>query len=321
MRKTLQSVCSDDMLKNKEVASLAERIKCDGEAFSKLSHEITEDIVACAISGDGFTVGPSANTEICKEFQKYRCGSAVKERWDRFLNDQNVFAKDLVKCALLQYVLRRMLNEVRSSDNEQSLDEIPQNLMTKEEEGVLRLVAGYVPFALVKRYAKMKSPLGQKFKSTLLKWRVTEDNNTDADTFLEYTSVWLTHQNRGGLFLVNDRLYRFFWALEYAARKELAISRLVGRKDSAKQILEQAIHASNTVHKCWEVLVCEDLNEKEAEELFSTLVNYFVLIRLRSFVRLFVILKKKEESAVRLRNKQSGKGLRKELKQKSSSQK
>ena len=86
--------------------------------------------------------------------------------------------------------------------------ESPHNYMTKEE-GVLRLVAGYVPIALVKRYiyAKMKSPLGQKFKSTLLKWRVTEDNKTNGDTFLEYTSVWLTHQNRGGLFLVNDRLH------------------------------------------------------------------------------------------------------------------
>ena len=109
-------------------------------------------------------------TEICKAFQKYRCSSAVKERWDRFLNDQNVCAKDLMKCALLQHVLRRMLHDVNSSsDNDQSLEESPHNYMTKEEEeGVLRLVAGYVPIALVKRYAKMKSPLRQKFKSTLL---------------------------------------------------------------------------------------------------------------------------------------------------------
>ena len=69
------------------------------------------------------------------------------------MSDQNVCAKDLVKCALLQYVLRRMLHDVNSSsDNDKSLEESPHNYMTKEEEGVLRLVTGYVPIALVKRY-------------------------------------------------------------------------------------------------------------------------------------------------------------------------
>ena len=149
----IHTVVPDEVSEPPSTSDEVERIKCDGESFSKLSREITDDIVACAISGDGCTVGPSAMTDICKAFQKYRCSSAVKERWDRFLNDQNVCAKDLMKCALLQYVLRRMLHDViSSSDNDQPLEESSHNYMTKEEEGVLRLVAGYVPIALVKRY-------------------------------------------------------------------------------------------------------------------------------------------------------------------------
>ena len=47
----IHTVVPDEVSEPPSTSDEVERIKCDGESFSKLSRKITEDIVACAISG------------------------------------------------------------------------------------------------------------------------------------------------------------------------------------------------------------------------------------------------------------------------------
>lgn len=102
---------------------------------------------------------------------------------------------------LLQEVLKHLLHAVLSRRNMSS-----PKTQDKEEhdEEVLRYIAGFVPYALSKRYRIVKSKTAKTYLAFLQNLRVSEDEYTHADSFLEYTCVWTILQNRGGLFLVRD---------------------------------------------------------------------------------------------------------------------
>ena len=89
------------------------------------------------------------------------------------------------------------------------------------DEQVLRYLAGYIPFALHRRYSKMQSNPAKRLAAFQDEWKKADDEGTEADTFLQYTSVWLTYQNKGGggLFVISDKVYTFFRSMEFVSRK------------------------------------------------------------------------------------------------------
>ena len=88
--------------------------------------------------------------------------------------------------------------------------------------------------------------------------------------------------------------YRLFRGIEIVVRKQLKISKLVGNSHSAKEILEKEIRSSKSVEKSWEILIYGNFSREESDDLFTTIMNYYIKIRLTSFVKLYVNLKKKE---------------------------
>nr|XP_054762020.1 uncharacterized protein LOC129268494 [Lytechinus pictus] len=298
---------------------LAQNILTKLKLTTSLSDDISKIILTliwdCVIAGDSHSLGTRMNCSILAKFHEMRCGTEVLRHWEAFLDGAGIGGDRLARRCLLQCILRRVLQDVvnlRNGFPEDGEKEENAATLTKECEGVLRLVAGYVPFALIKKYSKMKSTLGNRFKEFLLTWRVTEDDSTEADSFLSYTSVWMTHQNRGGLFEVSDQVYKFFRSMEFVVIKQLNIHKLVSSSFSAKGILEREIRSNRFVEQSWAILICKHLTRGESDALFTTVINYYIKIRLKNFVRLYVNLKKREQA--KNVSKKGTKGLRKQLK-------
>ena len=176
------------------------------------------------------------------------------------------------------------------------------------DEQVLRLVAGYIPFALKKRYRRMSSDTAQQYVDFLEKLKAKGDDKVHADSFLDYTTVWTNLQNRGGLFLVHDGAYKFFRAMEIITRTRLSEDLLIDGRDAAiKDRLYQDVVERKNILTMWEKLHENELVNDE--QLLKTIVHYWVNIRLRAVVKLFLERKKKETQAHK-----GEKSLRKKLK-------
>ena len=308
---------SDPFYTETEVAVLAAKIDVSSASFSNFSNRIVSLVWDCVEAGVGQRVGSSMNCEILKQFHKLRCGSEVVAEWESFLRCQEITASKRETLALLQFLLRHLLEDILklACHSDVHLDEV-DNTLSVEEEGVLRYVAGFIPFALVKRYSRVKSTLGKKYTDILLSWKLEEDENTEADSFLAYTSVWMTYQNRGGLFNVSDKVYTFFRSMEFVVKKNLAMNKLVGESTSARDTLEAAVRSSSGVEIEWEKLTINYFTRDESEDLLTTIMNYYIKIRLTSFVKLYVNLRRRENAK---RSRKGAKGLRKELKKSSKS--
>ena len=77
----------------------------------------------------------------------------------------------------------------------------------------MQYACGYVPYKLLKRYGKRKGTKAEQFTKCLQSMAVADDDS-DADDLLSYTRVWLEKENRGGLFLLSDKTFQFFVAVE-----------------------------------------------------------------------------------------------------------
>ena len=133
-------------------------------------------------------------------------------------------------------------------------------------------------------------------------------------SFLTYTYVWTTLQNRGGLFIVNDECYKLFRSMEPETRKHVSDNLLVAERCTSikEQLFNKVTENVHVLRKWGEVHRDELLN---GQELLKINVHYWVGIRLRAVVKLFLEKKKKETRAHK-----GEKGLRKKLKGKKTTQ-
>ena len=72
--------------------------------------------------------------------------------------------------------------------------------LTADEENILRYVAGYVPFKLMKRFEEQSSRQAAEYVECLSHMSV----GGEVTDFSTYTMQWLEQVNRGGLFHVSD---------------------------------------------------------------------------------------------------------------------
>ena len=166
-----------------------------------------------------------------RTFHDFRSNNEHVRKWHEFLKSVGINEEGkhthIVYQHLLQFILGLIVNDRNSHDKPESAVNIPVTLsdkMSKEEEQVLRYVAGYIPFALYKRFKMYKNKLAENYCKLLSSWKVPSSSNTK--TFLDYTHEWIKLQNRGGLFTISDELYIFFRTLENESRTLLTTANL-----------------------------------------------------------------------------------------------
>ncbi|XP_071476830.1 uncharacterized protein [Diadema antillarum] len=306
-KEALERAQKDDHLKNyptgREVIRVCELLlKSPTDESRKSALGLVESVHTCACAGDAFPVGPAANEKICSAFHRLRTQTSLQHTWQTLLLQSNITSSPQTSHLSLQYILRQLLHIITHRRLIQP-DEIQTDdsaNLTEHDENVLRYVAGYIPFALSKRYTKTNS----KFYRTLQSWRGS-DEDIVADTFLEYTCTWTNLVNRGGLFRVKDNVYMLFRAMEIQTKRTLNMN--LAQSPDLGGLLTKALLQSEHVLHCWTSLI-EDLTESEAQTLLLTVVRYWVKIRVNAFVRVFLNLRKEEQAKKKRSKKIARKG-------------
>ncbi|XP_071502688.1 uncharacterized protein [Diadema antillarum] len=290
----------EDTKLGREVQQLAKEVNVESKDFEEGMTAIVRDLLEIVASAQNKSVGPVANTHILTTYHKFRTKTQINDLFAKIAH-----GRDFCISYFQQYVLRSLLRNiliVYRGDTDES-DIIPE--LSEHDEQVLRYVAGYVPHALFKKYSKMKSPESEHIAAVLQQWRTEEDEYTEAESFLQYSSVWLTIQNRGGLFVVSDKVYLLFHAIEGVTRKHLDVSSMQG---ALKTCITENIYGSESVQRRWTGMDL-DLSSREADALFQTIVNYWVKIRVSAYVRTYMNIRRRKAGKARLGKK----ALRKEL--------
>ena len=234
-------------------------------------------------------------------------------KWENILRSTGLHTTGKHVHTTYQYVLLSMfqyLMEDRNNRDAPENDETPtESSMDREEEKVLRYVSGYVPYAILKRLRKQTNEMANVFCKFLDTWEVKGSGYSK--TFLEYTREWIDSQNRGGLFKVSDNVYLFFRAMELVSRRFLTHDNLVKLQGvDIKAVLGNKIFANNLVQQYWSNLIDNKLNTDASQKLFDIVVNFYIKIRSKAFVKVYLDLKKMKCKNV---SKKAEKALRKTL--------
>ena len=163
------------------------------------------------ISNEGKLLKPEVYEGMWRNFHVYRLSSCSD--WGNFIKSLDISIKcdhsiKLTYQLLIQSVFGKLMKERNNKDLPDK--EPPSNSskpIDKEEEKVLRYVAGYIPFALLKKYTKQVNNTAQIYCKFLKCWSV--QSITSGRTFLTYTKEWIDAQNRGRLYQISDEVYLF----------------------------------------------------------------------------------------------------------------
>ena len=174
--------------------------------------------------------------------------------------------------------------------------------ITREEENVLRYVAGYICRKICDKLQATSLP----HKDDLI--LCIHDMCGHDESEGEGTKDWINAVDRGGLWHVNDQTYSIFYALEDLVRKHFtrfAVRRLT---DGSKQSLITTLESDEDILFQWCMLTAST-DDNNASVLLHRIIELYVTTRGFSFASSCVELYKKSSK----RPLQKGKGIRKEL--------
>ena len=297
----------------------------DSSQFSDFSVFLVSSIWAIATAGDKEKLGPDASGMMWQAFERLRTNNDYVNKWHEFLHSVNIHDDGkhtrIIFHHLLQFILHLILKDRHLSDKPmEHIDEENQKI-SNEEEQVLRYVAGYIPYALYKKFKTHKSKVAEVYCKLLHSWKVSSCNNVK--TFLEYSNEWINLQNRGGLFRVTDDLYLFFRTLENESRTLLTKANLDKFPGvNIRSSLFDKILAQRRVQTYWCSLTESKITGENSKRLLDIVVKYYIKIRCKAFIRVYLDLKKSSamrKASEKKVSKKAEKALRKELAMSSSS--
>ena len=278
--------------------------------FKDYSSEVVGSLWVIVTVGDTKFLQPDSSEMMWRAFHKYKLESIAG--FEEFLKSVNITESGQHVNIVYQYILQTVLSLIVIDRN--SHDKPKETLteedvpISKEEEQVLRYVAGYIPFSLHQKYKKQTNKTAIYFCEIMRKWRAC---NTDTEkTFLEYTNDWIRRQNRGGLFHVGDDVYIFFRTLEHVSRQFLTKNNLNNFLGvDIKATLKEKILSLKRVHNYWQTLTREKITGDVSMRLLDMVINLWIKIRIKAFIKVYLDLKKASGRV----SKKSEKSLRKSL--------
>ena len=205
--------------------------------------------------------------------------------------------------AVSQQLYVDIITKFYSTTITDSTTEVPE--LTVDEENVLRYVAGYIPYKLLKKYEQRCDEEYMETVECLHSMAVTGDESS----LMEYTRKWCLQIDRGGLFEVNDSAYLLFREIEIGVREKLIASFSTSACDEEKRkdAITNAVAASDNVQFFWTLLSVDISNEKTAIAVLREMIQLWITIRgfsiAKAWLEKYLPDKKTKE-----------KGIRKELK-------
>lgn len=321
VRDILNSALTDEQFAGRHgygssVHKLANHIllRVEEDAFHSLSNNIVCNVLDL-VDGLGQTpIGAGLQDETFKQFHIICTSKEKKGEWDTFVSELSCVP--IVSNLLYQYILEKLLDFVIlqvGKDQKPTESEVVDSRAGDMEHDakVLRYIAGFIPYALLKRYKRSKAALAKEYAEILQTWKAPEDAGTVAPSFLSYTCAWIEMQNRGGLFTVTDEVFRFFWAMERISKSFLCKKNLNSLKTlNMKETLTMKCKNDEKVVKLWKELTATCSMKIHVEPLFTAIINYWAKIRIYAFVKAYNFFQTEEKKT----SHKGEKSLRKELK-------
>lgn len=319
-KKTLESVETEEVFKI--LSPVASQVKqLAGNLFQQLQSSAVQAFSSAIVSGiwdlikplQGMSWSEKTRFEMWQRFHSYRGSEEVVNKWQCLLKDAEQWNDSAAEIVLLQYILKKihqlLLFELMEADMPQEEAEDTALILEPHEEQALRYCAGYVPFKLIKRYRKVgKSETADKFVNVLSTWAHVPDREDTG--FLTYTEDWISAQNRGGLFTINDETFRFFRCMEKVTQMTLKSKNLTTLQQvNVKGLLMGKIHRDKYVQNMWNK-ICTDLSPELKSKLFEEVMKCFVTMRVSAYLRVIQMVEKGKKGAI---SKKGAKSLRKEL--------
>ena len=155
--------------------------------------------------------------------------------------------------------------------------------LTADEENILRYVAGYVPFKLMKRFEEQSSRQAAEYVECLSHMSV----GGEVTDFSTYTMQWLEQVNRGGLFHVSDETYILFRHIELKVRELLPHTLLASAMPFSTALTKDAL-VCEVVHDedvqfHWSILSVDIEEDNDPNKLLKYMIELWVTIRAHAF--------------------------------------
>ncbi|XP_066916644.1 uncharacterized protein [Clytia hemisphaerica] len=193
----------------------------------------------------------------------------------------------------------KLENSTLTEKAESDTTDIP---FSKSEQEIVAYVGGFIINCFKKRFYRLvKSPrlstreaagCSLRFFSSI-QLRGAEKHSTNS--FLEFTRKWTLTQDRGGLIYLKDVSFIFFRRIEMVVRRVLNVKFLRDYKSQdLRDLLLTRLMKNYLVLKGWEELSKTLNNESLKKILFKQILEKWIDLRLRSYVRAFVqVLKRR----------------------------
>ena len=242
--------------------------KDSGETVLKFSNDLSTVLVQIVENTASCSKFTTRKQRMWREFHKSRC-STLKELWTDFFKCLGIDHQS--DSLLMQNVFEECFNYILKKKFESS-----ENVSESSE---LRYVAGYIPHNLRKKILNGTHIFKESFLECLSQMGVKggeENLDTDGSSFQDFTKKWIQKINRGGLFLIKDEVYVFFFELERKLRQYLP--KLLTKKCCKQTIIDEILDDDNVQFQwCLISTVVEDATA--SQELLGMIVELWLTIR------------------------------------------
>ena len=284
--KALHELLADDSFKVKTPTTIHARNSAqellkwcldstNNEKLTKFTNTLTDSLnkVIKAASNKSFKFN---NDKLWRKFYLLRSKPEFINCWTAFITPTGLTVMPVVYQHLTDVIFRRFLNDrfkIEYLDTDDDLE------MTKNEEGVLHYIAGYICRHLRQKLERESHPFREEMILCLMEMVKCEDSDELYATGEEWTDLI----DRGGLWHVKEFTYQFIHAVEDAIRdtlKKLAHPVPPSKLDMIKRITDD-----EDVQFYWSIVATDfEIDDREVHEvLLQTIAELYVTVRGFSF--------------------------------------
>ena len=250
--------------RGKKVGIILEIISKNAGSVADIALELMTLVNRCFLAYGKYKLPSAAQASLWSTFHRLRSNQSMRAAWNTFISSIIPCQHQEESPLCYQLVIDRMLKavarmKVQERENEQVCASSAKSL-TITESNAVRYMAGYVAVKLLKKYRKIAKHPKVQFKRSLfvrvLKGMKSENLPWQPDTPLEYTKAWSELIDRGGLYHINDDVFRLFESIEMITRQHISckvVETYVPGRDLRKLIHED-IAKSTQVILLWEKL-------------------------------------------------------------------
>lgn len=271
---------------------LSHIMNMDDTVVDDVSIRLTSAVSGCVTASKKQKLPSTACAALWSAFHRMRTSKHVEQIWSCLMGhipDELHIENRLALQLILDRVMKKLLENEAKTDQQDSPSHI--QLLKQHETNAIRYMAGYVAVKLLKNNRKSaRNPLLQLkrelFSKVLSRMKAVEQPGMP-DSLAEYSSQWSKLIDRGGLYHINNDVFKLFVDIELIVRRHLDI-RTCTPDTSIQALIRCQVVASKPILTRWEDIIATDIPskyEKYSIELLEKIVFLWVTIRGYSFAK------------------------------------